>query len=115
MHYLIPKLIFDWVISASFTSNIFQSSPGPLVVISKRFPPMTCITPLTYWIVRGCCSSLSGYNGLRYYEHTHLSKPPFSVNSNNWYEGCYQAKTASLKPENRRRDNFGYQVLKLKF
>ena len=65
-HYPILKLIFDWVISTSFTSNIFQSSSGPLVVISKRFPTMTCITPLTYWIVRDCCSSLSGYNGLGY-------------------------------------------------
>ena len=75
MHYPILKLIFHWVISTSFTSNITQSSPGPLVVMSKRFPSITCTIPLTYWIWRGCSSSLSGYNGLWYQEETHLSKP----------------------------------------
>ena len=32
-----------------------------------------------------------------------LLQTPLIVNPNNWYKGCYQAKIASSKQENRRR------------
>ena len=57
MPYPMPRLIFEWLWLASFTSNIFQSSPRPPVVILKRFPPMTCVITLTYWIWRAATAA----------------------------------------------------------
>ena len=37
MHYPIPKLIFDWGISASFTSNIFRAPQDPCLS-SQKWP-----------------------------------------------------------------------------
>ena len=71
MHYPILKLIFNWGISASFTSKQLSELSGAPGGHPKKISPYdlhhsTHLLDLDGSLQMGHYSSLSGYNGLRY-------------------------------------------------